>query len=272
VFGRRRLAREEYALMGRNPVWQLHDAVNLLTSFEMEQAGAFGETDELVEIKTLFSVIEPLSDIETAYDKVSTRWTELLHKALWDEEIPYANIPKNGEVEPVLPEGAGRTVTDTGSFARDELLLFLVRGVDAGDIELDLAVFRKYLLGQGNAPATDTLQEKDVVSRHMKDLAQRSHDNEKPKQEALRKFLKEDLSGGCTCTKLQAVERIFRDKYREDEAYLKAQTGFKKLMFSRQVSKALIQIEEEEKTGVNRHENTDGFNRLNVPPCLKHKP
>ena len=68
---------------------------------------------------------------------------------------------------------------------------------------------------------------------------------------------------------IEARERIFRDKYLNDEKYLKAETGYKKIMLDREITKALLQIHEQQ-SGINRFNNTKGFSAKKVPACKKH--
>lgn len=270
MFDYQRLSKEYYEYMGKSSVWTFSDACVLLTSFELEVAGKFGDTDELHEIsRRNIMVSDSLTALEHDFKDTHWKWFMTLNKALSGGHVPFVNVPDGEEDMPPLdiPEGCGIPVQGCGVFFRDLLLQYLEDSSALSSSGIDLENLNDYLLGDGKAPS----KYQDTKLRdYFSEQAKKRHDSVKDLKKGLVDFLLSDLAGGCTCTKKQAVDRIYKGKYDQDEAVLKKKTAYGLLMFSRKVSEAIKQIEKNEKSGLNRHENTEGFSYDKIPACKKH--
>lgn len=263
-----RLAKEDYELLGRCHSWTTWDAKVMLASFEMESAGEFGDTQELFRFNVPADV-DLLEGVEKTFHEKWSKWDAYIFPKMLSRKLPYANTPSVDA--PDSPVDIVCEDLDCCNISPKELIKCISADIKAEELSLDLNLLIEFLRGNSNAPSRMiTKSQKEALSEACRENAQKCHDADKPKHDALWQFLMDDLAGGCTCTKRQACDRIYRVRYRNDETYLKAQTGYKKLEFTRRVSEALIAIEKRDKTGINRHENTEGFKIKNVPPCTKH--
>jgi hypothetical protein len=297
MFGRRRLAKEEYALMGGNPVWSLSDAVNLLTSFEMEVMGAFGESGELIEITSL-DIEEFTPGVIGIYSELSSKWIKCLHIALWDGDILYANMPERDDVPFDLPEGAGRTITGTGSFTRDELLTFIALSIHEEKIALDLKLLCDFLNGKGTAPArgvrvvevekiverervveifTDVVKiekvpptREEIFSAAASNIAQLRHSQNTPFKNELADRIKDYFSGDCHCTSKSAFEAIKNQWPDEDAMKADVKVGYYTL--NEKIKDALVELEKADPEGIVRRNQAKGYSKEKTPTsCPKHK-
>jgi hypothetical protein len=269
--------------MGKNPLWEYLDACTLLASFEMEVAKEFGETDELYSFRRLVSR-KVMSNLEKSFHDKWGKWSEWLDKQL-NSFIPFANV-LGREDEPIDDSDGSKTIVySKASFTSKDLVQCLIDDASKNDISLDIVLLHDFLIGNATAPPRYFQSvEKEVVKEvekiievevlpkvYFKNQADKSHASGNLKTDAFWKFLLDDLSGECTCTKKQASERLYKDKYLEDVKYLKRETGYKYLMMTRKVSKAIKEIEKDKSSGFNRHENTKGFSHSKIPTCKKHK-
>lgn len=271
MLGYRRFAKEEYKLFGDFRIWTYDDAVNILASFELECSGQFGDSLELISINrtNMFSFGNP-NEIEKKYTDVWTKWNDKLRTALWNGELLYCNVPGYDDEPFDLPEDAGKTVETYSAFRCRDLLRYINHLVKNGELNFNIREFINALNGNSNAPETTRIVNVEIPpSDYLRKTAKKRHEPDKLKHKSLEMYLLDDLSGTCTCTVRQARERIFRDKYNDDPDYLKAETGYSKIMFDREVTKALKEIQKLH-GGINRLTKTEGFIAKKVPACKKH--
>jgi hypothetical protein len=253
----------------------------------MEVAKEFGESDELYSFRRLVSR-KVMSKLEKSFHDKWGKWSEWLEKQM-NSYIPFVNV-LGREDEPINDSDGSKTILySKASFNRKDLMQCLTEAVASKEIVLDMQEFENFLKGKAIAPhrfihTVVKVVEKEVVKEvekiievevlpkvYFKNQADKSHASGNLKTDAFWKFLLDDLSGECTCTKKQASERLYKDKYLEDVKYLKRETGYKYLMMTRKVSKAIKEIEKDKSSGFNRHENTKGFSHSKIPTCKKHK-
>ncbi|PLX83663.1 MAG: hypothetical protein C0617_11050 [Desulfuromonas sp.] len=280
MFEWQRFSKEDYKSYASNPVWTFWNTVVMMASFETEIVGGFGETDEffIVDREAVINnglnneYDRDLTPVEQVFDEKYGKWNKCIFDALAHGGVKHVDVPTS-DYENYEEEGVVSVDSKMGSFSRDDFLSWLSKSAKGGKIDVDIDALFEFLNGRGSAPSRKEVEIKVVElspSEHHRRNAIKRHEVDKPKHKELKEFLMADLSGGCTCTKRQACERIFRDKYRSSETYLKSETGYAYLSFTREVTGALKRIENQEKTGINRHENTSGFSMSKVPPCTKH--
>lgn len=218
----RRVSNEEYYLFGRIIVWTLDDTMNLLTSFELEDSGEFGESPKLIDFDryNMFFFGEP-NEIELKYKNIYNKWHNLLFKAVSRCELPSCNVPCcNDEPEYDPPAGAGKQIDLTYcSFRRDDLLKYINKLISSGKLDFNLRKFIDYLNGESSAPhkyVKNVEVEKIVVVvkteyRQMtkeeaaKFLASGKNDTAKA---TIAAYVSELLSNKCTCYHTIMTENV----------------------------------------------------------------
>lgn len=288
MFDWKRLSKEEYALFGDCSVWEVRDLAIILSAFELELSGLYGDFRELFPVRRLI-FDDSHNVIEEAYKDNFSKWLSYIMRSLSSETIEFHNInSKNDPIEAADDEGIMISIGSCCLNAKD-FGEYLCADVDSGKIDFDVDKFADFLSGDGSAPsfkevvspmpvaepaepAEPVKNEKEIISDYFRGLRSVNLDKTKDKKVKLMKDLTEDLSGECTCTKKQAVDRIFKDKFGGSVDILKDKTGFRHLSFTRKVSSVLIEIEESKdpENRINRHENTEGFSYAKLPPCEKH--
>lgn len=267
----KRFSREEYEMFGNLSVWTYHDLALMLAAVETETSGVYGDSKELFPVRG--SIIDDsYSKIEKIYHDNYDKWLDYIMAGIKSGKISYVNLYGKNEKIPYMDEDATNNLSiEYCCINAGDFWGYLGDDSDSGKIAFDIDDFAAFMSGEGDAPSSKVLIEKvpALPSDYHKKLAEARHDPDKAKKEKLILFLTFDLSDGCTCTKKQACDRIFKDKFGGNENNLKRDTGYKYLMFTRKVSKVLKEIEKD--TKINRHENTDGFSYDKLPPtCIKH--
>jgi len=269
MFDWKRLSREDYEIFGNCMVWEADDLAVVMAAFKTEMSGVYGNSEELFPIRRLI-FDNSHSDTEETFCDNYSKYFRIILKALGSQSIQYANVISKKDPEP--EEENARAVVSKGLCCINtrDFLDYLIDNINSIDPEFDLDKFGQFLDGEGTAPSEKIVISQDkTLSEHMRDVAKERHKKSEPLKHSLVNFLAEDLSGGCTCTKRQACDRIYKEFYNNDEKRLKNDTGFGFLSFTRKVSKAIQQAEIG--TGVNRHENTEGFSPDKLPTtCSKH--
>jgi hypothetical protein len=282
-----RLSKEDYELVANCKIIEFTDIAKVLASFEAEESGVYGDSQDLIEIERIIVIDREYSEIDKAFNELWDKWTDYLMSALMSGRISYANVTRKSEVSEPLEEGCIRVSYGVCAINANDFWDYLCDDVDSGNLDFDLDGLIEYLGGKGSAPSSRTIVKEIEVTKEIevikeievlkevlpedyhKKLANKKHAATKPLKSALYVFLEDDLSGNCTCTNKQSYERIFNEKYKGDNRYLKRETGGVFLSLKRAVSEVLQKIESG--TCINRHENTKGFSFDKLPPtCIKH--
>lgn len=260
MLGFNRLAKEDYVFMGRVEVWTLWDAVCLLTSFEMESTGAFGETEDLLKFERIKNGRD-LEGPEKVFHATWDKWNMRLMAAMASPGVlPYANILDEKEIE----NSEVDFVDCCSSFRARDLFGYLVSRVAKGGESLDLNILQDYLLGKGNAPA------REVVESVAVSMASKRHAASKPFKEALRGLIDDYFSGGCRCTSKTAFEEL--KKQWRNEAEMKAEVKVGYYSLNELVKDALAVLEKDDPEKVVRRNQAKGYSKEKIcTSCPKHR-
>ena len=271
MFDWMRLSKEEYEVFANCKLLEFTDIAHCFSAFEAEESGIYGDNNELIEIERIIVENNEDSEIDKHYNKLWDKWTDLLMDALKSGRINYANVTSKEEVYEPLEAGSTRVHYGVCALNAKDFWDYVSDEVDNGNFDLDLDRLIEYMRGNGSAPSSKVAIEKVEVlpEDYHKKLANKKYAPTKPLKSALFVFLEDDLSGDCTCTNKQSYERIFNEKYKGDNRYLKKETGYVFLSLKRAVSEVIKKIQSD--TCVNRHENTKGFSFDKLPAtCIKH--
>lgn len=198
MFEFQRLAKEDYELMGRCFSWTTEDARVLLTSFEMEVSGVFGDSQELYEFDRRAN-LETLEGLDKVFHKTWGKWFEFLWKYMESGDLPYANALKKGELND--PADPGATVDEymcRCNIVPSELLECISKAVGAGELTFDLKTFQGFLAGHASAPERYVRVVKQPMDKKDMAAALASGRNESSKDE-IREYIASQWAEGCTC-------------------------------------------------------------------------
>lgn len=224
MFEFQRLSREDYELMGRSFTWTVQDVAILLTSFEMEISGAFGDSQELF-LFNRRADLENIQGLEKVFHHTWGKWREFIRKALYSGDLPSGNAPKKTDAQhPPDPRAKIEIELDRCVVAPSEFLGYISEAVFDENKKFDMEAFISFLSGKGSAPARSLNARRSKIyapamgngstSKNSKKSARakagsdgRWSEHRETKDE-IRKYAMKMDSEGCTCNHSQLAVEI----------------------------------------------------------------